>query len=177
MLQSTFYETKIDQMNERDPKSWWKKLKRLSGARQSSSSNLISLLDIDELEGSSMREIADLINHALLEPLEGYRLSNEIPNLPLEDQSPKYLVVTEYDVYKSLSHLNAAKAGGPDGIPNWILRECVEFLAYPVSIILNTSFKEQQLPRPWKFADVTLLPKSKPVKEIKKDLIVNTEYL
>ena len=67
-------------------------------------------------------------------------------------------------------YLNAAKAGGPEGIPNWILREYAEFLACPVSIILNASFKEQQLPRPWKLADVTPLPKTKPVKEIKKDL-------
>ena len=86
---ATFYETKIAQMKESDPKSWWKEVKRLSGARQSSSSNLISLLDIDELEGSSTREIANSINHALLEPLEEYRPSNEISKLPLEDQSPK----------------------------------------------------------------------------------------
>ena len=117
-----------------------------------------------------MREIANLINHALSEPLEENLLSNEIPKLPLEDQSPKHLVVAEYDVYKRLSHLNAAKAGDPDGIPNWIVREYAEFLAYPVSIILNASFKEQQPPRPWKLADVTPLPKTKPVKEIKKDL-------
>ena len=117
-----------------------------------------------------MREVADLINSALLEPLEEYHVTEKIAKLPLEDQSPKYLVVTEYDVYKRLSHLNAAKAGGPDGIPNWILREYAEFLAYPVSIILNATFKEQQLPRAWKLADVTPLPKTKPVKEIKKEL-------
>ena len=106
----------------------------------------------------------------MLEPLEEYRLSNDIAKLPLEDQSPKYLVVAEYDVYKRLPHLNAAKAGGPDGIPNWILREYAEFLAYSVSIILNASFKEQQLPRPWKLENGTPLPRTKPVKEIKKDL-------
>ena len=106
----------------------------------------------------------------MLEPLEEYRLSNEIPKLPLEDQSPKYLVVVEYDVYKRLSHLNAAKAGAPDGIPNWILRKYAEFLAYPLSIILKTSFKEQQLPRPRRLTDVTPLFRTKPVKEIKKDL-------
>ena len=112
----------------------------------------------------------EVLNHALLEPLEEYRLSNDIAKLPLEDRSPKYLVVAEYDVYKRLPHLNAAKAGGPDGIPNWILREYTEFLAYPVSIILNASFKEQQLPKPRKLAGVTPLFRTKPVKEIKKDL-------
>ena len=78
--------------------------------------------------------------------------------------------MTEYDVYKKLSHLNAAKAGGPDGVPNWILREYAELLAYPVATILNASFKEQKLPRAWKLADVTFLPRTKPVKEIKKQL-------
>ena len=84
-----FYETKIDQMKQKDPRSWWKEVKRLSGAQQSSSSNLISLLDIGELEGLSKREVADHINCTLLEPLEEYRLTEKIPRLPLEDQSPE----------------------------------------------------------------------------------------
>ena len=74
------------------------------------------------------------------------------------------------DIYARLSHLNPAKAGGPDGIPNWVLREYAEFLAYPISIILSASFKEQRLPSIWKLADVTPLPKQKPVRGIKKDL-------
>ena len=118
-----------------------------------------------------MREVADHINHALLEPLEEYQLTEDIPKLPLEeDQPPEFLVVTEQDVYTRLSRLNSAKADGPDGIPNGILREYAEFLAYPVSVILSASFKEQRLPSIWKLADVTPLPKQKPVKEIKKDL-------
>ena len=88
-----FYETKIGQIKE----GWWNEVKRLSGAQQSSSSNLISLFATDELEGLSMREVADFIIHALLEAFEEYRLADEIPRLPLEDQ---HLVVTEYDVYK-----------------------------------------------------------------------------
>ena len=118
----------------------------------------------------SKREVADHINCALLEPLEEYCSIEKIPRPPLEDQSPKYLVVTKYDVYKKLSHLNAAEAGGPDGVSNWILREYAELLAYPVATILNASFKEQKQPRAWKLSDVTPLPKTKPVKEIKKQL-------
>ena len=118
-----------------------------------------------------MSEVADHINHALLEPLEEYRLTEDIPKLPLEeDQLPEFLVVTEEVVYTRLSRLNPVKAGGPDGIPNWVLREYAEFLAYPISVILSAFFKEQRLPSIWKLADVTPLPKQKPVKEIKKDL-------
>ena len=64
----------------------------------------------------------------------------------------------------------AAKAQGPDGIPNWILKDFAELLAYPVSAILNASFNEQRLPSTWKLADVSPLPKKKTVTNIKKDL-------
>ena len=146
-------------------------MKRLSGARPSSSCSLLSHLDVDKLESLPLREVADHINHALLEPLEEYRLTEDIQKLPLEeDQPPEFLVVTEQDVYTKLSRLNPAKAGGPDGIPNWILREYAEFVSFPISVILSASFKEQRLPSIWKLADVTPFPKQKPVKEIKKDL-------
>ncbi|CAH3043699.1 unnamed protein product [Pocillopora meandrina] len=39
-----------------------------------------------------MHEVADHINHALLEPLEEYRLTDEIPKIPLEeDHAPEFL--------------------------------------------------------------------------------------
>ena len=44
------------------------------------------------------------------------------------------------------------------------------FLAYPITKVLNASFKEQRLPSTWKLADVTPIPKRKPVKDVKKDL-------
>ena len=147
-------------------------MKRLSGARHSSSCSLLPHLDVDELESLPIHDAADHINHALLEPLGEYRLTDEIPKIPPEeeDHAPEFIVATEQDVYKRLSHLNPAKVGGPNGIPNWILREYPEILAYPVSVILTTSFKEQRLPSIWKLADVTPLPNQKPIKEIKRTL-------
>ena len=41
---------------------------------------------------------------------------------------------------------------------------------YPITKVLNASFKEQRLPSMWKLADVTPIPKRKPVKDVKKDL-------
>ena len=63
---------------------------------------------------------------------------------------------------------NPAKACGPDAISNWLLKEYAELPAHPITIILN-SFKEL-LSSVWKFADVTPVPKKKPVKDLKKDL-------
>ena len=57
-----------------------------------------------------------------------------------------------------------------DDIPDWLLKEYAELLVFPVSKIINASFEEQSLPRIWKFADVSPLPKAKPVEVLKKQL-------
>ena len=45
-----------------------------------------------------------------------------------------------------------------------------EILAKPVCFVLSSSYKEQRLPSSWKYADVTPLPKQKPIKDINKHL-------
>jgi len=82
----------------------------------------------------------------------------------------EFLEVSEDQVYRTLKLLNPTKACGPDRIPNWLLKEYAKLLVVPVTRILDSSYKEQRLPWVWKLADVSPLPKKKPVKEIKKDL-------
>ena len=60
MCKANFYETKVEQIKQSDPKSWWKEVKRLSGAWNPSPSHL----DVDELESLPLSEVADHINHA-----------------------------------------------------------------------------------------------------------------
>ena len=43
-------------------------------------------------------------------------------------------------------------------------------MAYPITEILNASYAEQRLSTLWKMADVTPLPKKKPVVDIQKEL-------
>ena len=91
------------------------------------------------------------------------------PRLALDKDPPEFLELSEERVWKVLSKLNPSKSCGPDSIPNWFLRECADLIAFPVCRILNAWFKEQRLPQSWKLADVTPLPKKKPVKILKKD--------
>ena len=81
------------------------------------------------------------INSSLLEPIQEYRLAETLAVLPLED-SPQFLEVTEQRVYQVLGKFNPWKACGPDAIPNWLLKEYAKCLKYPLTMILNTSFKE-----------------------------------
>ena len=163
---ANFYKSKVESMKDENPKAWWKEAKRLSGA-QSSSGNLINQIQADGVENLSAKELADVINKAFLEPQEEYRLAQPLTKLSVDEDSR---LPTEVRMQSLLAKLNPSKACGPDEIPNWLLREYADFLCYPVSLIINASFKEQCLPQIWKMADVTPLPKTKPVKDLKKDL-------
>ena len=52
----------------------------------------------------------------------------------------------QLEVYNILRNLNPRKASGPDGIPNWLLRDHAELLTVPVCSILNSSYQEMKLP-------------------------------
>ena len=120
----------------------------------------------------SPTEVANPINHALLEPRQPYEpIDSERAalQLPLEE-NPEFLEVSEQRVYNNLLHLNKHKASGPDGLSNWVLKENAEILVTPVQNILSASYSEQKLPSMWKIADVVPLPKVKQVSDPKKEL-------
>ena len=95
--------------------------------------------------------------------------STRMSHLPSID-TPELHEISELRILRLLSKLNLSKASGPDEVPNWLLKEYADFLTFPVSKIINASPKEQCLPHIWKLADVTPLPKRKPVRDLKKDL-------
>ena len=66
--------------------------------------------------------------------------------------------------------LNPYKASEADAISNWLLREYSFIMALPVTQNLNASYSEQCLPAASKMADVSAIPKIKPVRHPKKDL-------
>ncbi|XP_022777432.1 uncharacterized protein LOC111318829 [Stylophora pistillata] len=111
-----------------------------------------------------------MINKALLEPLEEYRLTQPLVKIPIEIDTPDLHEISELRILRLLSKLNPSKASGPDEVPNWLLKEFADFLAFPVSKIMNASLREQCLPHMRKLADVTPLRKRKPVEDLMKDL-------
>ena len=100
-------------MKGKHPKVWWKEVTRLSGM-QSRGSDLLSSLDLEEIQDRTAEKISNTINKAFLKPLEEYKLPSPLTPFLLED-CLKFLEVTEERTYKLLSRLNPAKATGPDG--------------------------------------------------------------
>lgn len=72
--------------------------------------------------------------------------------------------------FKWLSAVVAFKAGGPDDISNWVLREFAVELVQLVCLVLNTSFITGPLPEIWKWLTSVLLPKlTTYIEHIEKD--------
>lgn len=129
--------------------------------------DICSDLQIDEIDGKSNKFIADLINTALLNLMQNYQQLDRLD--PVDDNS-EVIELDVSSVFSALRRLNPRKASGPDGVPNWLLKEYADFLGEPVCTILNTSFAEQALPTSWKHADVTPMAKKKPVAIISKHI-------
>ena len=116
------------------------------------------------------KEQANTINAALLKPLEEYKLPAPLELVPLKSDSPEILRVSEQPMQRTLDVLNPRKACEPDRTSSWLLKGYCDLVAYPIMEILTASYTEQRLPTFWKMADVTTLPKKKPVVNIQKEL-------
>jgi len=73
-------------------------------------------------------------------------------------------------VLAKLNRINVHKAPGPDGIPNWVLRDFAPLLYEPMCAVFNASVREGKEPSLWKHANVLPIPKVNPPKSIESDL-------
>ena len=69
------------------------------------------------------------------------------------------ITITTQDVLDVLKHLNVSKSSGPDLISPRVLRECVDCLAYPYSIVFNRSLAQGYFPTSWKDANLSPIHK------------------
>ena len=162
-----YYKLNIDRLKEHNPKHWWNEVKRISNF--SNKQDPISLTNVETFSNLTHIEQANEINKAFLGPLEEYRLQCSLPHLPWTETSI-YPEVSKIRVQNVLSKLPTNRASGSDKLPNWVLKEYSYVLALPITLILNASYREQRVPTVWKMANITPLPKTKIVKDPKKDL-------
>ena len=85
------------------------------------------------------------------------------------DAASKY-VIQPFEVFYKLSRIKVHKSPGPDGIPNWCLRDFAFAVSEPICHIFNASISQGVVPSLWKRANVVPIPKSHPPKSIKDDL-------
>ncbi|XP_076062422.1 uncharacterized protein LOC143037755 [Oratosquilla oratoria] len=87
----------------------------------------------------------------------------KIPNCDI-DKNKKSPLMNEFtaslkEISEHLSRLDVRKSHGPDGIANWILKECKEELTDKIHILINSSLKEGKIPEDWKNANIVPIHK------------------
>ena len=162
VCRAKYYQSQIKQLKGEASRKWWNEVKQLSGMK-SADVNLSHQINVEGFRTLNPQEQANIINTVFLAPLDEYKLLEPLDHLPLEDLPIIFLEVTEERVQQALAKLNPNKASGPDNLPNCIFIEYSYILAFPIMQILNPSYREQILPITWKKADVSPLPKKKPV--------------
>ena len=85
------------------------------------------------------------------------------PQTTIEEELHDFCIA-EFAGFKKLAMLNSSKAGGPDGIPSWVLKENADLLAAPISNI----FLLKKLVFPNRGSMRTLC--EKPVRDVNKHL-------
>ncbi|PFX13909.1 hypothetical protein AWC38_SpisGene21974 [Stylophora pistillata] len=167
-LRGRFYASKVNQLKNTKPSQWRNSVKRIAGMTPATDTDTVtSCLQIEGTEGLSEYNIANMINATFVEPLESFW---RLEFVPTPEAETTLFTIPESAVFSALLKLNPRKAAGPDEIPNWLLKEYADILAYLVSSIINCSFAENRLPPAWKMADVVPIPKVKSVEDINKPL-------
>ena len=162
-LRKKYFEKKIQSLHSLDPHSWWTKVKHFI---HSPNPNPLRSLHNSHPDVS----IAELINDffvgisAGLPPMDPDVISQLSPDYTYD------FIIDPSEVDNRLSRIKIHKAPGPDGIPNWLLRDFSPLLCQPLSAIFNASLREGFFPPIWKSAEVIPIPKVNPPTSIQDDL-------
>ena len=159
-----FYNDKIINIHESNPKKWWDGIKLLSGlsnpppiTSNAVNGTVLSDFDLAVAINESFCSVADDIPQSNFTPIP-------VPNIPEE------FIITCDAVEAALLSVQNRKAIGPDEIPNWLLKTCATTISLPVCSMFNSSIREGHFPRLWKSADVLPLRKISRPKSIDTDL-------
>ena len=167
-LRRKFYARKMEGLRNSNSRKWWQSVKQITGIPAKSSQPLTGLAN--HVCDGNLQTLASQVNEffqqvaADLQPLA----ADAAP--PQADFIPAEFIIDQEDVENKLSRINVYKAPGPDGIPNWVLRDFCPYLSGPVCAIFNASIREGFVPTTWKEANIIPVPKVSPPQSIEADL-------
>ena len=149
-------------MEQTNPAKWWREIKKPTGQdiQQEWHHQFLS-------NNMDTKSLANMINDFFISLTDHFTpLSPGAPPLSV----PHNILVSEIEVYSSLSSFEVSKAVGPDNIPNRPLKEFAPELAPIIRDIYNQSLREGYIPTLLKSSIVTPIHKATPPSTIRKDL-------
>ena len=110
-------------------------------------------------KGTTLQSDGATKAHILLDQFKSAFTPNDGTPLPKMKGAPfptlDQLTIDTNGVAKQLKNVNPAKACGPDGIPNMILKTCADAIAPALTCIYRRSIQTGQLPADWRSASIT----------------------
>ena len=101
---SRYYSSKVADVKNVKPGKWWGEVKKIAGMTPSAGREKIrSHIHIDGIEEKSTKDIADLINDALLDPMQEY---HPLENLPRYDSDSEVPTLPVSSIHTALLKLN-----------------------------------------------------------------------
>jgi len=167
-LRRKYFATKVRDLRESNPRSWWHSVKQITGLQTKSSQPLSGLAN--QLNDGNMEALASSVNTFFQQVAADLRPLSDSAMPPMPDNFPSEFVIDRASVEIKLSKIKIHKAPGPDGLPNWVLRDFCAQLSGPVCAIFNASIREGSVPARWKEANVIPVPKVHPPRSIESDL-------
>jgi hypothetical protein len=165
-LRRVYYERCVAELRVSSPRNWWQHVKQFIG--------LSAPDDLRDLCGNLFHgntgKMANGINTFFAS------VAADLPPLHLEvlaslaDDYTDDFIIEVAEVERRLSNISVNKSSGPDGLPNWLLKDMAPFLAGPICAIFNASVRQARVPLVWKQANVVPVPKVKPAISIEDDL-------
>ena len=157
-------------------KTFWKLSKRILGDK--SDHSIPPLRENNTLVPDNTNK-TNIFNDyfASISSLDPYESVPKLPDFNFSTESRiEHISTNELEVYRLLTKSNQHKSTGPDDIGNWILKNCSQSLAGPLSILFNTSLDSGIFPKLWKLAHVCPVPYIRRETNLTKLIIVQSHY-
>ncbi|XP_057299216.1 uncharacterized protein LOC130629859 [Hydractinia symbiolongicarpus] len=162
------YQRQLFEENTGNPESFWQSIKKVFPLRSNSQVN--TTIQIDKKLVTDQHSIANafcrffsnvvnsLKRSAFVLTNSVWKYHKEIPS----KSNPKFRLkpITVNETMKHLQSLNRKKSVGLDDLPSWLLKDCMEVIASPLTYIINMSFETSTFPSDWKRTKVLPLFKS-----------------
>ena len=119
-----YYNNKVRDLKDTRPRDWWREVKQLCGNARSSRPDLRAILRTNT--SCTEQELANKIDEAFVSVMEDYTPLADDIFVPCDDDEP--ISVSVDQVAAKLKQITVSRAGGPDNLPNWVLKRTLIFL-------------------------------------------------
>lgn len=147
----------LEDQARNDVKSFWKQLSYLNGKSSGASSSRSCIHDVNDMNKYFLSMQKEIVKNLVLPsntpcPTSYLQDIRDVPDFSFET------VETQY-IESLLRDLDSSKATGDDGLPATFVKALHTFFSTPITYIVNKSLADGVVPRRWKRAIVTPIPK------------------